>query len=407
MHFAFQRITTFKNLLSGKKTDKNKDTAVVNYQNGNVNSVEIETKTEALQIDNKLLYESGGTLSELECANHDHPLKEVTPPKPNKIPLITEKASDTIPASFAVLEKEVNTVALDWKSIKNVTECSCSTPLDHFSRKADETSEAVQKINEDLQRVVEWSEENSLVLNPLKSKFMVLGSRNQVRTILTTNPALTVMGESIERVELVCNLGLTMDPELRFEAHINNVLRNCFYRLKVLYGIRKYLSIPLRKQLVDSLILSRLNYCDIVYGPCLLSRTEHVIQRIQNACVRFCTNIPRRSHVTPYINELDLLKMAARRRLHLANLLFGVINSKKPDYLYSKLTWKPIRSDHGLRSVVCPLVVPMHRTTAFRGCFKFAATRCWNDIPPPLRRLKSKLPFKYLLKKHLLRDQNG
>ncbi|XP_047038995.1 uncharacterized protein LOC124643913 [Helicoverpa zea] len=90
---------------------------------------------------------------------------------------------------------------------------------------ADETSVAVQKINEDLQRVVEWSEVNSLVLNPLKSKFIVLGSRNQVRTILTTNPALTVMGESIERVELVCNLSLTMDPELRFEAHINNVLR--------------------------------------------------------------------------------------------------------------------------------------------------------------------------------------
>ncbi|XP_022823484.1 myotubularin-related protein 6 [Spodoptera litura] len=136
INYLTKRITTFKNLLSGKKGDKNKDTTVVNYQNGNVNSVEIETKTEALQIDNKLLYESGGTLSELECANHDHPLKEVSAPtKPNKIPLITEKASDSIPANLALLEQEVNTVALDWKSIKNVTECSCSTPLDHFSRK--------------------------------------------------------------------------------------------------------------------------------------------------------------------------------------------------------------------------------------------------------------------------------
>ncbi|CAB3225360.1 unnamed protein product [Arctia plantaginis] len=133
-HHSNLRITTFKNLLGGKKADKNKETTVVNYQNGNVNSVEIETKTEELQIDNKLLYESGGTLSELECANHDHPLKDTTP-KSNKIFLITEKTDDTIPATFALLEKEVNTVALDWKSIKNVTECSCSTPLDHFSRK--------------------------------------------------------------------------------------------------------------------------------------------------------------------------------------------------------------------------------------------------------------------------------
>uniref|UniRef100_A0A2A4JM54 Reverse transcriptase domain-containing protein n=1 Tax=Heliothis virescens TaxID=7102 RepID=A0A2A4JM54_HELVI len=93
----------------------------------------------------------------------------------------------------------------------------------YISFKAEETSVAVQKINEDLQRVVEWSEENSLVLNPLKSKFMVLGSRNQVCTILTAI-CVDVMGETIERVRLVCNLGLTMDPELRFEAHVNNVL---------------------------------------------------------------------------------------------------------------------------------------------------------------------------------------
>ncbi|XP_028165202.1 uncharacterized protein LOC114356309 [Ostrinia furnacalis] len=133
--YLARRITTFKNLLSGKKVEKSKETAVVNYQNGNVNTVDIETKTDALQIDNKLLYESGGTLSQLECANHDHPLKDVSLTKPSKIPLITERADDSIPASLAALDAEVGSVALDWRSIKHVTECSCSTPLDHFSRK--------------------------------------------------------------------------------------------------------------------------------------------------------------------------------------------------------------------------------------------------------------------------------
>ncbi|KAL0879630.1 hypothetical protein ABMA27_003345 [Loxostege sticticalis] len=135
INYLARRISTFKNLLSGRKAEKSKDTTVVNYQNGNVNTVDIETKTDALQIDNKLLYESGGTLSELECANHDHPLKDASLTKPSKIPLITERADDSIPASLAQLDSEVNTVALDWKSIKNVTECSCSTPLDHYSRK--------------------------------------------------------------------------------------------------------------------------------------------------------------------------------------------------------------------------------------------------------------------------------
>lgn len=58
MHYNFglfvQRINTFKNLLSGKKSsDRSKEVAVVNYQNGNSDSVEIETKNEPEQIDNK------------------------------------------------------------------------------------------------------------------------------------------------------------------------------------------------------------------------------------------------------------------------------------------------------------------------------------------------------------------
>ncbi|GBP81251.1 Myotubularin-related protein 6 [Eumeta japonica] len=142
-HIAYltKRISTFKNLLSGKTLEKQKESAIVNYQNGALDSVEIATKTEALQIDNKLLYESGGNLSELECANHDHPLKEVlngtmttavNTVKPAKINLIPE---GSVPTSLSLLEHEISTVALDWRSLKNVTECACSTPFDHFSKK--------------------------------------------------------------------------------------------------------------------------------------------------------------------------------------------------------------------------------------------------------------------------------
>uniref|UniRef100_A0A2A4IWQ4 Reverse transcriptase domain-containing protein n=1 Tax=Heliothis virescens TaxID=7102 RepID=A0A2A4IWQ4_HELVI len=275
----------------------------------------------------------------------------------------------------------------------------------YTSFKGHDVVNAVHGINEDLQRIVTWSEENCLLLNPLKSKFMVLGTKKQVANILSAKPRIVIKGEKIECVEQACSLGLTLDQELHFEAHINNTARNCFYRLKVLYGIRNFLSLPLRKQLVDSLVLSKLNYCDTVYGPCLLARTDRLIQRIQNACVRFCIKVPRRQHVTPYTNQIKFLKMTARRKLHLASLMFGIVTTQKPHYLYEKLTWKQTCYKHGLRSVVAPLKVPPHKTAAFRGSFKFAATHCWNDLPPPLRDLKTINSFKLHLKKALLDAQ--
>lgn len=277
----------------------------------------------------------------------------------------------------------------------------------YISCKPTETLEAVRKMNEDLERVVTWSEQNSLVLNPLKSKFMVLGSKKMISAILSVNPEVTIKGGKIERVETACNLGLTTDPELHFEKHVSNSMRNCFYRLKILYSIREHLSIPLRKQLVDSLILSKLNYCDTVYGPCLLARTDKLIQRIQNACTRFCVNIPRRSHVTPFTNTNRILKMAARRKLHMASLLFGVITTQKPNYLFSKLSWRQNRYKYRIRSSTNPLSIPKHRTMAFRGSFKYAATRCWNNLPPPVRGLKSKQTFVLHLKKHYMQVQQS
>lgn len=246
---------------------------------------------------------------------------------------------------------------------------------------------AAQKINEDLRNVAIWAENNSLLLNPTKSKYMVLGSKRAISTMRSAGPVVVIKGDNIERVNTATNLGLTMDPELHFEKHILNCMRNCFYRLKMLYTFRKHLSVALRKQLVDSLVLSRLNYCDTVYGPCLLARTNKLIQRIQNAYIRYCVDIPRRSHVTLFAMQHNILKMEARRRLHLAGLLFGVVTTQKPRYLYEKLTWRQDSSKTHIRTGTNPLSIPQHRTAAFRGSFRYAATHCWNNLPPPMRGL--------------------
>lgn len=37
--------------------------------------------------------------------------------------------------SVEQLAAELGSVALDWKTLRNIKECVCSTPFDHFSRK--------------------------------------------------------------------------------------------------------------------------------------------------------------------------------------------------------------------------------------------------------------------------------
>ncbi|KAG7302550.1 hypothetical protein JYU34_012473 [Plutella xylostella] len=270
----------------------------------------------------------------------------------------------------------------------------------------DNLQKVLEGINGDLDNIDNWSKDNALVLNPSKSKYMVLGSTMQVRNIINTN-ALTInmKGQSIERVHEAKCLGLLLDSGLKFENHIQNIVKNCFFRLKVLYKIRSLLTEKVRITLCETLILSRLNYGDTVYGPCLLERTRRLIQRVQNACCRFCFDVPPRGHITPFLNKASMLNMEARRYLHTCSLVFDVLKFQKPEYLFSKLCFSPFHDRYGTRSFRPILSVPKHVSAAFEGSFRYQATKCWNNIPPPIRLLKNKINFKNKIKLFLLIKQ--
>ncbi|XP_073941067.1 vacuolar protein sorting-associated protein 52 homolog [Choristoneura fumiferana] len=90
----------------------------------------------------------------------------------------------------------------------------------YLSFKPNDVKSAVDQINQDLSRISEWSVRNSLTLNPIKSKYIVMGSKHQVNKINSKNPQITINGEVIEKTDQVRNLGLKMDSEMRFESHI-------------------------------------------------------------------------------------------------------------------------------------------------------------------------------------------
>lgn len=47
-------------------------------------------------------------------------------------PLLDGTSSVT---SSGQLRREIDSVSLDWRSLRNISECVCSTPFDHFSKK--------------------------------------------------------------------------------------------------------------------------------------------------------------------------------------------------------------------------------------------------------------------------------
>lgn len=267
---------------------------------------------------------------------------------------------------------------------------------------------SIADLNEDLDRIASWSVKNCLVANPDKSKYMILGSDKQIADIVDRNPVISMSGVSIGRVDEARNLGILMDGRLRFENYVAEIVRNCFYRIKILYKIRDFIGVNLRISLCEALVMSKLNYCITVYGPCLLARSQALIQRVQNACARYCFTIPPRFHVTPFLNRSNILRMSDRQDLYLATLMFGVVRNKIPEYLYKKLNWRSSRKNDYARTCVPPLLLPPRRTEAFTRAFRYRASKIWNNIPPPLRNSSTSInSFRCKYKLYLLQNANS
>ena len=101
------------------------------------------------------------------------------------------------------------------------------------------------------------------------------------------------------------NLWLTIDSadvvrdlnsELTMKHHISKIASSCFYHLRRLRQLLDKVSQETMKQLVTSLVLSRIDYCDVVLVG-LPASTIALLQRLQNAAVHVVLCLDCRSHI--------------------------------------------------------------------------------------------------------------
>jgi hypothetical protein len=257
---------------------------------------------------------------------------------------------------------------------------------------------ATININKDLQNIANISKAHSLLLNSSKTKLLVFGKSDQ--HLLCNNLKISINGTQLTLSNHCRNLGLILDSNMRFESHVSELIQRAYYKLKVLYMHRDHLSTDIKLRLCDTLILSVLSYCNVVYWPALTNREKNSLQKIQNSCLKFCYNQRKFDHVTPLFEASGWLKLNERFFLQMATLTHKILLNNSPDYLYLKLT--PGTSIHSRLTRNCQkLNIPNHKTAQFQRCFSYNAAKIYNSIQTNLKALTSLQTFKKSVKKSL------
>lgn len=230
---------------------------------------------------------------------------------------------------------------------------------------------------------------------------MVFGPK-YVRDRSLQHIEIKVNNEIINKSDICKILGLYTDYKLRFDTHVNHIIKRSFSNLRLIYANREILNTKVKIILCEGLVLSHLTYCDVVYGPCLTKLNCQRLQRVQNYCVRLICNLRKCHPVTQKLLDMNWLSMNKRRFLHCATLFNKLLLLKKPVYLHRKLTFRSDIHNVNIRRKDL-LTMPRHHTTGFQKSFSYMICKVLNIMPPDLINNKNSL-FKRKLKKMLLEN---
>ena len=178
-------------------------------------------------------------------------------------------------------------------------------------------------------------------------------------------------------------------------AHVSNIARTCYFELRRLASIRRFLTSTATATLVSAFVLSRIDYCNSLLFGSTHDVTSH-LQRIKNYTARVILRLPISSSITIHLKSLHWLPVKVRSTYKIACLCYHCHSSTAPSYVTDMIHKKPLHTRNTRSSsYTMPLL---------NSSFSFASSSVWNSIPNDVRCAPSLSSFKSRLKTYLFRS---
>ena len=254
-----------------------------------------------------------------------------------------------------------------------------------------------QNIVDCLRHIGKWMNEYFLKLNETKTKILIMAPPSiQLQIVIR---GIFIGNECIRFVDSAKNLGIILDNILSFESQINNLVKVCFITLKKLHQVKGYLSKEHLQQLVSSLILSPIDYCNSLYYG-VLSSSMKKLQHVQNCAARLVMKqrIPV-GGMDRTLENLHWLKVRFRCIYKLLVIVHNCLHDNAPVEIMSLLQYGDSNRTKYLRET-------KYCNKFGVKAFSHAGPKMWNLLPKSIRDIENTVNFKKALKSFLMTRGN-
>ena len=130
----------------------------------------------------------------------------------------------------------------------------------------------------------------------MKTECLIIGTKHEI-TKYDELKEVSINNQEIVLSRSVQDLGFVIDNYLTCNEHIQTVIKNANFSLRIMVFIKKYLDDDSMKKLVHNYIITRLDYCNSLYHE-LLAYQLKKLQLVFNRVARLVVGTAPRERIT-------------------------------------------------------------------------------------------------------------
>ena len=245
-------------------------------------------------------------------------------------------------------------------------------------------------LEEDAKHIFQFMRSNRLVVNPEKTKFLLLQNKKKETPTLSIN----IDGVLIEESLVEKHLGVLISNNLKWDEHIHNLCSKLRQKLGIISRLLQAIPRDHMLKIVDAFFMSHIRYGLAIYGKVRFQSSDPVnqlvrkVQVLLNDALRLVFNVRMEDHV----KVEDLLARADMLSVNqlTAEVILCETWKSQNNTVFDSL-FRSMSHESGLvtRSVTRRDLVPENFTRNAKNQFHYQAVKLWNLAGEKIRSVES------------------
>ena len=144
-----------------------------------------------------------------------------------------------------------------------------------------------------------------------KTDLLIIGSRQRLNA-QCEEIDISIVDRTIKRVDHTKSLGLTIDAQLSWSKHVDEICKKASSAIHALKRVRPFIPTDVAVKICHALILPNFDYCPV--WNCMRGCLSDELQQLQNRTTRVITQSPFETSSNLLLAMLNWEKLSLRRR---------------------------------------------------------------------------------------------